>query len=84
MKISKENRIRNAFKDMGKVLAEQMPFNPEKWNSLSQYGYCLSEDHTSKLEAEQTTIRYYSDKMQLIDQRQDFCILEENTGLKGC
>jgi hypothetical protein len=63
-----EQEIRQCFQHMGQELSSKYPLlSNGVWFSLSQYGYAMTE-HRSKAEAEAATIRYYSERMNLIRQ----------------
>jgi len=63
-----EQEIRDCFDRMGHSLSSKFPLvSNGAWFSQSQYGYAMTE-HKSKREAEEATIAYYRERMNLIRQ----------------
>jgi hypothetical protein len=64
-----EQEIRDEFERMNNQPLVQLEiFSKEKYQALSQYGYCLEKGFDSALDAEKYTIEYYKTRMNFIRQ----------------
>ena len=64
----REEQIREMYKKMNMPLSKRDFLYPDKFQALSQYGYCLKFGFASAQDAENYVIEFYKNREDLTDQ----------------